>query len=311
VLVLDSFITVLVKISFFLVNLLPVSARVKLIALIVRVFIFFKPSYKLIAHKNLELAFPEKDKVWRDQTIKDSSYSLARLLVDFARMPYIDADWVKEHVEFPDGNKYAKLKRERPGQPVILVGGHIGSFELLPYVYSICGCPMGFIVRNFKLKKLDQWWNSIREKRGNKVINRKGGFKGILRHLKEGKDVGLLIDQNVRKEHAVFVELFSHPAATTRALGMAALKVRAPVLVVSMSYTGLDRYRVDCVECDLSVIYDDSELDRDEKIRQITQLVTNEYEKMIRANPCQWFWFHRRFRTTPPGVEENFYLQRL
>jgi len=305
---LDLLVCLLVRGAFFLLNLLPVSARVSLASALIRAYIFFRPSYRSVAHKNLELAFPDKDSAWRERTIKRSCYSLARVIVDFARMHKIDTAWVNEHVKFLKGNRFSEIKASRPEQPVILVGGHIGSFELLPYIYAISGHPMGYIVRNFKARKLDEWWNSVREKKGNQIINRKGGFKGVLKHLRAGKDVGLLIDQNVRNDHAVFVQLFGHPAATTKTLGIAALKSGGPVIVTCMIYCGGDKYEVISSECDLHQIYESEEISRDEKVKRATQLVTDVYEKMIREYPDQWFWFHRRFRTTPAGEAESFYL---
>ena len=35
---------------------------------------------------------------------------------------------------------------------------------------------------------------------------------------------------------------------------------------------------------------------RDEAVRCLTIRMNEEYERMIRANPGQWLWQHRRFR---------------
>ncbi len=41
-----------------------------------------------------------------------------------------------------------------------------------------------------------------------------------------------------------------------------------------------------------------------EVIRAATQTYTSIIEEAIRANPEQWIWIHRRWRTTPDKVEQ-------
>ena len=40
-----------------------------------------------------------------------------------------------------------------------------------------------------------------------------------------------------------------------------------------------------------------------ETIAAYTQRYTKIIEDVIRANPDQWIWIHRRWRTTPPPVD--------
>ena len=41
------------------------------------------------------------------------------------------------------------------------------------------------------------------------------------------------------------------------------------------------------------------ESQRDEKIRDITQKATKAIEDIVRLYPAQYFWFHRRWKTSP------------
>src|SRR5690606_20029609 len=105
----------------------------------------------------------------------------------------------------------------------MMATGHLGSFELLAHCVSMYGFPISFVVRPFKLERLNAWWSGIREAAGNRAIARSGAFKEILKELTSGRDVAVLFDQNVTRNHAVFVDWFGRPAATTRTVALAAL----------------------------------------------------------------------------------------
>jgi KDO2-lipid IV(A) lauroyltransferase len=132
----------------------------------------------------------------------------------------------------------------------------------------------------------------------------------VVKHLRKGDVVALPFDQNVRRSFAVFVDFFGKEAATTRALGLAALASEAPILIGSLCYLGKDRYRVEWEECPMSDVYAAEHLSSDEKQRAIAQRVSDAYAAMIRKNPSAWFWMHRRWKTTSrEDIPEDFYTE--
>lgn len=293
---------------FAFLSLLPYGFAILLVFSIVRLILFFMPRYRMIAYKNLQLAFPDKTASQQYQIIKDSCKSLARLIVDFARFRRFTPEWINQHIEFPPEKVLAKVRSKERGKPgIIFATGHLGSFELLAYGAAMQGFPMGFIVRNFKNLKLDKWWNGQRELSGNKVISRRGAFKVIFDMISNGEHIGILFDQNVTLKHAVFVNFFGRQAATTRTVGLVAARTKAPVMVVSMTHKGDDYYKINLHECDFNALYQDENIDMDSKVLAITQEVSKIYEEMIRSSPGEWFWMHRRWKTSPPGVPEDFY----
>lgn len=301
---------IIVRAFFGLISLIPHKIGVPLIALIVRFVLFLLPKYRDIARRNLELAFPEMSREEHEKIIKDSYRSLARLIVDFARFRRFTPEWITEHIEFPPEEILEKVRSKVEGKPGILFAtGHLGSFELLAYGAALQGFPMGFVVRNFKNERLDKWWNGQRKKSGNKVIPRKGAFKVIFEMISKGEHVGILFDQNVTLKHAVFVNFFGRPAATTRTIGLVAARTEAPVMVVSMTHKGNDYYKINLKECDFTELYQNVNMDIEEKVLKITQHVSSIYEDMIRMSPGEWFWLHRRWKTAPLGYSEDFYTR--
>lgn len=305
--ILDLIALGLIKLFIGIINLIPLSRRVSVISWIIRVITSFVPSYKQVSYRNLSLVFPDRDKEFYDDIYRKSFDNLARVLVDFARLHTLDSQWVKDHVECDFLPEFARIKRENPGVGVLIATGHLGSFELMAHSIAVLGYPISFVVRNAKLPKLDLWWISTRQKSGNEVINRSGAVKKVIANLSNGKDAALLFDQNVKKNHAVFVDWFGRPAATTMTIGLSAVRCRSKIAVCSMRYLGNDRYSIDAVECDCSDVYDSEHLSLDEKILEITRRATKEFEQMILKTPEAWFWMHRRWKTAPEGETERFY----
>jgi KDO2-lipid IV(A) lauroyltransferase len=298
---------ILVRVLIGTLNLLPLSLRIGLLSLLVRFVALVLPAFDRVSLKNLELAFPEKDLAWRKGIVRKSCTSLARVIVDFARLQHLNSDWVKSHIECPLLERYRQIRRDQPGKGVMLVTGHLGSFELLAHCMAMYGHPISFVVRPFKLPRLNAWWTGIREAAGNKAISRTGAFKEVISDLTAGRDVAILFDQNVTRKHAVFVDWFGKAAATTRTTALAAIRTEAPVIVSSIAYVGDDRYTINAKECDFRDIYADARLSSDEKILRITATLAKTYEEMIRAHPEEWFWMHKRWKTTANEADENFY----
>lgn len=298
----------LVSSFFSALNLLPLNLRIKSIAACLKLYALVVPSYRAVSFRNLKLAFPDlaSDKLER---IYQKNFSmLALALVDFARLHKIDKAWVEQHVKFPYFERYQELKENHPERPIIIATGHLGSFELQAYLVAVLGYPISMVVRNFTVPSIEDWWRSRREATGNEVIDRKGALKKILKNLKNGKDVALLFDQNIRRDHAVFVDWFGRKAATTKALGMAAVRNNAIIVVSSLKYLGNDRYEMVVEELNFDSIYADNTLTTDQKILKITEVTTRSYEKMIRDFPEGWFWMHRRWKTTQDAsIPEDFY----
>jgi Kdo2-lipid IVA lauroyltransferase/acyltransferase len=288
-------------------NLLPHRVRLEAATALVRVFLAFSGRYRDIADKNLRQAFPERDLRWRREILRRSCRSLAEVVIDFIRLPRLGRAWVQSHVDFPGFERFCELRRQNQGKGVLLVSGHLGSFELLPFFMAHLVAPMAFVVRNFHQRRIDAWWNGVRCRPGNRVIGRKGAIKDILRFINGGMDVGLLFDQNVVRSQAYFVDWFGRPAATTRAVAAAALRTQTAVLLFAVRTVSLDHYHVEMREFDFKSLYQDESLSAQEKGEEITRQVTREFEILIRQDPPSWFWLHRRWKTVPAGMEEDFY----
>ncbi|MDH3238185.1 MAG: hypothetical protein OEM47_06645 [Deltaproteobacteria bacterium] len=54
----------------------------------------------------------------------------------------------------------------------------------------------------------------------------------------------------------------------------------------------------------------DPEAPREEEVVRLTRRCNEELEKAIREDPAQWLWFHRRWKTRPPGEPDLYRVPR-
>jgi KDO2-lipid IV(A) lauroyltransferase len=286
---------------------LPQSARVSLFSALFRLTFACVPRIRRTIDQNLRMAFPDRDEAWRRDITKKNAREMGRLLADTVRLPSLTPEWGESHVEIPALEAYRARLAERPARGVIIATGHLGSFELLGHAIGLRGLPLAAVARKFQSPRFDRWWTGLREARGNKIIDRRGAFKEVVSCISSGMSAAILFDQNVTRNHAVFVDWFGVPAATTRSVALAALRTGVPIFVASIRYEGKDRYYVDAVECDYSDVHRREDLSSDEKVVIITQRLADQYCEMIRKFPEGWFWMHRRWKTRPEPEAAKVY----
>jgi len=155
--------------------------------------------------------------------------------------------------------------------------------------------PVGVIARRLDNPHLEARLRALRTSTGNFVIEKRDGFRPMLKALRDQRGIAILIDQNVIGDERVFVEFFGRPAATTPALGLLHLRTGAPLIPVFAVPRPGDGYRCRYgppVDVPLSG-------DRDADVLRITQACTRVLEEEIRAHPSLWLWMHRRWKTQP------------
>jgi KDO2-lipid IV(A) lauroyltransferase len=266
------------------------------------------PRLKSTIESNLKIAFPGRDRAWCRGLISRHAREMGRLTADIIRLPSIDEQWIRRNVEFWGEDSYRAAHRERG---VLVVTGHLGSFELLGHVVGMLGVPVAAIARRFKSERLNTWWETMRCAGGNSIIDRNGAFKKMIRALQKNVSVAVLFDQNVKRKHAEFVPWFSSLAATTKSLAVACLQTDCPVFIASIKYGAEDgKYHVWFEELDIWDIRRDTDISEGDKINRITAEISNAFCARITEFPEGWFWTHRRWKTRPDGEENSPYSSR-
>lgn len=264
------------------------------------------PRSSSVGRRNLELIFPEKSPAEREAILKGSYEALARHLMAFAKAPMLTRERAMAMYDYTELRPvWAKARASAPpGVGCIIVTAHFGSFELLHHAHALQDKPLAVLSRPFRSPLLERFFKRRREMFGNTQFSRDGGQREVMRFLKSGTDVLLVMDQNVRIHHAVFVNFFGIPAATTKTIALASIRTGAPIFFATAVETSPWKFKMLYAPIGVPADFPGSNSD---KVLAMTEAIHREFERAITAYPEQWMWIHRRYKTRPEGEIENIY----
>lgn len=246
--------------------------------------------------ENLEAAFPELSLAERRTLGLEVGRHLAQTLLEVLRMPRF-ARRGFDAVEFHGLEHYENAHAQ--GRGVLVLAGHLGSFELTAAAVSHAVAPtkLWLVVKSFP-GPVDRFVNELRRRGGTDVIPAKGALRRALEALRRGENVAFVLDQHAPGASGVTVDFFGRPAQTLGALALMALRTRAPVLP-AIAYRRPDGRHVLEVYPAIPI---EGRASRAETVRHMTQVYTRFLEERIRAHPAQWFWTHRRWKAAAPAL---------
>jgi KDO2-lipid IV(A) lauroyltransferase len=187
------------------------------------------------------------------------------------------------------------LDRLITGGPLILLSGHFGNWEMAGYLFGVFGFPPNSIARTLDNPYLDRFLRRFRERTGQKMIPKNGGYDQMLAVLREGGVLSFLADQDAG-QRGLYVDFFGRPASTHKAIALLAIEHQAPVVVGYARRIGPGfRYEVGCD----AIIEPDEFTGTADDARLLTQRYTTALEAIIRRSPEQYLWLHRRWKHQP------------
>lgn len=282
-------------------GLLPRPVAVSLGLGIGRIAYTFGGRLRRTGARNLQLAFPEMSEKERAAILRGCFANLGRLLGEFSRLSRATPESLRRIIEC-EGIENLVAARAA-GRGVILFTGHLGAWELSSFALSAFGYPMSFLARRIDNPRVEKIIEQTRTRFGNRSIDKRSAARPLLRTLRAGGTVGILVDLNTHPHEAIFVDFFGIPASTTSGLATLALRTGAAVLPVFIPWDEARRRFVLRVDPPLKI---ERTGDEAEDISRLTSQFTSIIEDYVRRFPGQWLWIHRRWNTRPAG-EANFY----
>ena len=245
------------------------------------------------ALKSLARAFPEKPDAERHALARACFRHLGMAAFEVGATSSMDRQ-LERLVRWEDADRRVLDAALARGKGVVFVSGHVGNWELLARRVARAGYPSQSIAKETTDPRLTELVGRFRARGGVRSIWRgqEGAARAMLRALKAGEILGLLIDQDTRVQ-SLFVPFFGTRAATPRAAADLALRTGAAVVVGFCQREG-EGYRLWMQEVPWQTTGD-----READAVTLTAALSLSIEAAIRRAPEQWVWMHQRWKTRP------------
>jgi Kdo2-lipid IVA lauroyltransferase/acyltransferase len=252
------------------------------------------PRIRRVGMANLDLAYGETlSRSEKRRILKKASQNVGIVAAEFSHIPHLQRGLAKNLVETHG------VEHIVSGKGYLLISAHLGNWEWIAQLMISLGHHCTGVVRPFDHPRLNAYVDSVRCSGGARTLPKSGAGNEVVRLVREGWCVGILIDQSPR-ESAAPVSFFGQPCWATIAPALVAARTQAPIHLVQLLRRSNGRYLLE-VSPPLEMA---SSGDFLHDLVENTQRCQNAIEAAIRRTPEQWLWFHRRWKARPRLEEE-------
>jgi len=283
----------LVKLFLGLAKIAPVSFVYMFFKMLAWLLYYLDSKRRKLTIANLNSAFPQMSKKEIKQLSKqvyaELSKTVAEILLMFVDRFDIDNAIVNREETIEKLENLAK----HSSKGIIAMTAHFSNWELLAHFLAKHRFPMLVIGREGNNKLIEENITTpFRRKYGNDSAFKSKAMLSMVKRLKKGGNVGILIDQKVGKQNSVMVDFFGQKAGTTTSVAF--LKQNLDPLVVPFFIARIDdgKYQIIIEE----PIESEEALRSESALETMTEEYNQVMESVIRRYPEQWFWMHNRWR---------------
>ena len=231
--------------------------------------------------------------------VRASFINLARNMLDILYMPNLNEKNFSKYIEIDHLERMKAALAE--GHGVVVLTGHIGTWEWLSASFTLNGLPVTAIAKLQPNAEYSRVLDDLRATIHVEIFNRgTNELRAAGRALKEGKILGFLADQDAGPGGA-FIKFLGKTASTPMGPAVFARRFNAPVVPAFIIRKEDGRHLVKIGE----VMHFEDTGDTDADLLHFTEQMTKILEQTIRENPTQWLWFQKRWNTPPEMQKTN------
>ncbi len=275
-------------------NWIPLRWRIFFFERVGRLLFLFDDRHRRIALRNLALAFPEMGTKERKEIARSAFGNMGRVAAEFTYTPRLKDGPLESYIYYEGRENF--FRAHQKGKGILFLTAHFGNWEWMAAGFPLAiGQPSHVVFRPLDSRFLDGVVEQVRTSTGNQAVPKQKAMGQILRLLRAGGVVGILLDQNMAWQEGVFVDFFGEQACTNTGMALLALKTGAAVLPVFNVREKDGRYRV-IIEPEIPLVRTGN---KEADVIQNTQAFTRAIERYVREHPDHWLWVHQRWKTRP------------
>src|SRR5262245_48859466 len=183
---LDYAVYLLVRLLVGFAQALSIEQSYALARLIAAVLYLMDRRHRVVGMENLRQAFGDRyTEAQRDAIIRGVYRHFSTMLMEILHIPrkFHLTTWRRRITLVGEETIVDRLLR---GGPTIMLTGHFGNWELGGYVFGVFGFPPNSVARTLDNQHLDRYLRMFRERTGQKLIPKTGGYEQMLEVLRGG-----------------------------------------------------------------------------------------------------------------------------
>ncbi len=211
--------------------------------------------------------------------------------MEFLYFPKMKKELINKFVRYDNQNLLQEAKLKNKG--TFILSGHFSNWELSAFAYpAIYGESMNIIAKIQASKRLNKKINVYRSLSGNKIIEIGLSLKKIFEKVNKNETVCFLVDQSAHPDYSSYINFFGKRVPSFSGPAKIGLRQR-PEIILAYGVRNKDYSYTFSFE---KIEYTDLIENTNENVIVLTQRIQFRMEEIIRANPGQWVWFHKRFK---------------
>ncbi len=255
-----------------------------------------------VAMTNLEIVYGEKKTAAEKEAIyKASLLNLGRHVLNYLVIPRMgDAFWDKS---FEFENEELLRDVYNRGKGVIVVGGHIGIWEIAAGRVGIAGYPISIVAKRLANPVVEKVIVQSRLSMNLGSVPHRDSMQRVMDGLRHGEGIIMAIDQNMKRSQGVIIDWMGRPASTVRSNAWVARETGAPVVAGYAYRVAPGKFKLVITE---EIPWETHPDDPDMELLINTRNQAKAVERIIFEKPEIWHWIHRRWKVQAEGVPSPY-----
>ncbi|MDQ7004960.1 MAG: lysophospholipid acyltransferase family protein [Ghiorsea sp.] len=253
--------------------------------------------HRHVALRNIARVFPEKPKQERKALARQTFAHMGRTLLEIPYVFSAQGDDLLQYVEIEGQDVLDDALAQQKG--VFLLASHFSNWELMGLMPAIMGYQTSMIYRQLNQKSLDTYTLASRSRFGTNLYARNSGVRWLIKALKDNHCIVSALDQHMGAGNGIKVPFLGHIASTSH-LPAPFVAKGVPMVGMALVRQGKDFkftlkfWHVPCPE-----------LTSDKATNEVFIMTAacKSFDAVIKENPEQWLWMHRRWRAVETNEE--------